>query len=156
MSQVKDAIYVSELFPQAKYRQLMAGREDVSRYVKEAVKLSWDWVQRQYKEWRPEPGVNYPSFQNSATAWGASSAAVGIPIVLPPATLLLEKSIVMPSCIPLLGAAYSDEFGHPFRSISDSHSDSVRTLFGAERRCVWIVRGESRSSQGRPGDILGL
>ena len=46
--------------------------------------------------------------------------------------------------------AYSDEFGHPFRSISDSDSDSVRTLFGAERRCGWIHSGEDRLRQGWP------
>ena len=52
--------------------------------------------------------------------------------------------------------AYSDEFGHPFRSISDSDSDSVRTLFGAERRCGWIVSGESGSSQGQLRGFWGL
>jgi len=85
---------------------------------------------------------------------------VNTPVKRSPCGVLLvsvvSKSWFGRACAPAMPPAYSDEFGHLIRFISDSDSDSVRTLFGAERRCGWIVSEKNRSSQGRQRGFKGL
>jgi len=97
-------INVANEFPPDKEIEIATGKIDASEYVQAAIDKSWWWVMKQYKEWEPEVGINYPIFQGDSRAWGASSAAVGIPVVLPPCTLRIEKPIELPQCVPLLGA----------------------------------------------------
>jgi len=97
-------INVAAGFPLDKEHALVTGKIDASEYVQAAIDKSWWWVMKQYKEWSSEAGINYPTFQGDARAWGASSAAVGIPVVLPPCTLKIDKPIELPQCVPLIGA----------------------------------------------------
>lgn len=95
---------VADTFPEDKKEGLALGKIDASPYIQEAIDTSWEWVLAQYKYWQPEEGVNYPEFQGDKRAWGASSAAVGIPVVLPPCTLRVAQDIELPQCVPLIGA----------------------------------------------------
>lgn len=97
-------INVANGFPLDKEIEIVTGKIDASEYIQAAIDMSWWWVMKQYKSWKPEPNLGYPSFQGDPRAWGASSAAVGIPVVLPPCTLKIEKPIELPQCVPLLGA----------------------------------------------------
>ena len=117
--------HVEHFFPADKSFELMTGKRDASPYIQAAIDGSWDWVVDQYKDWNPEPGVNYPAFQGSKTAWGASSAAVGIPVVLPPGTLRVEQDLELPQCVPLLGTAGGSLFGGSKLLLADSSTLGV-------------------------------
>lgn len=111
VSELPEIIRVSSYFPKNIYWDLMRGKADATLYIQQAIEESWAWVLDQYNEWTPEEDGRYPVFQGSKRAWGASSAAAGIPVILPPATLRVDIPIELPQCVPLLGSGYGSLLG---------------------------------------------
>jgi len=139
-------INVADTFPDDKKVALVYGKLDASKYIQDAIDASWQWVLDQYRNWSPEPGVNYPTFQGDERAWGASSAAVGIPVVLPPCTLRIDKSIDLPQCVPLIGAGMGVVHG----------GSKLHLVDGAQVLVVGNIRTTEGPFQMISGGIAGI
>lgn len=82
--------------------RLRMGQENLRGIIYDA----WLAVRRARAEWSPTPGINYPKWRGSETAWPSSEAAIGPVIHLPAGEYSITEPVYLPQCVSLIGPAF--------------------------------------------------
>lgn len=74
--------------------------------LQRAIEIAFDRVKIRRKSWRSAPGIAYPKWRGSSTAWPSSEAAIGPAIHLPAGEIKITDPIYLPQCVSLVGPSF--------------------------------------------------
>ena len=72
-----------------------------------AIRRAWDRADVRRGQWQPMPGIDYPEWHGSKSAWPSSEFAIAPVVHLPPGEILISSPVYLPQNVSLVGPSFA-------------------------------------------------